>query len=290
MAGFEMTLPIAPLVFGVVACLGVIQAPTFRTGVDKVRVDVLVTRDGLPVTSLTPDDFEVLDNGVPQRIDTYSESGGLPLSLVFAIDASSSVAGERAELLRRACHDVLDELEKDDLAGLVVFAESVVIRSRLSRDRDLVRAAVEQPLPPGQTSLVDAAQIGIVLGESEPGRALVLLLTDGFEVSSYLAPDAVRETARRSDAVIYGVTLRGVRRSGFVGELAEVTGGAVFEIASPLEIAPTFKKVLDEFRHRYLLAYTPTGVPAAGWHNLKVRVKRPGAVVKARHGYFRERQ
>lgn len=282
-----MTPMIAPLVLGVVACLGVIQAPTFRTGVDKVRVDVLVTRDGLPVTNLTPDDFEVLDDGVPQKIDTYSESGDLPLSLVFAIDASSSVAGERAELLRRACHDVLDELQKGDQAGLVVFADAVVVRSRLSRELALVRTAVEQPLPPGQTSLIDATQISIVLGESEPGRALVLLLTDGSEVSSYLAPDAVLETARRSDAVIYAVTLRGVRRSGFVGELAEVTGGAVFEMASPLEIAATFKKVLSEFRHRYLLAYTPTGVPAAGWHNLKVRVKRQGAVVKARPGYFR---
>ena len=98
------------------------------------------------------------------------------------------------------------------------------------------------------------------------------------------------ETARRSDAVIYGVTLRGVRRSGFVGELAEVTGGGVFEIASPLEFASTFKKVLSEFRQRYLLAYTPTGVPAAGWHNLKVRVRRQGAVVKARPACFRERQ
>jgi hypothetical protein len=43
--------------------------------------------------------------------------------------------------------------------------------------------------------------------------------------------------------------------------------------------------VLEEFRQRYLVSYTPRGVAKDGWHRLTVRVKR-GGTVKARPGYL----
>jgi VWFA-related protein len=271
------------------ACLGATQGqtPAFRSGVETVRVDVLVARGGHPVTNLRPADFELRDNGVPQRID-YAAFEEIPLNVVFAIDASSSVAGRQAELLRRACHGVLAELSKNDQAGLVVFGDPVVVRSRLSRDLAAVGSAVDRPLPPGSTSLVDAAHTGILLAESEPGRGLVIVFSDGIEVSSYLSADTVLESARRSDAVVYGIALRGVARPGFVRALADASGGDSFEIESPLDIERAFRKVLEEFRCRYLLSYTPTGVERSGWHRLNVRVKQQGVSVKARPGYFRQ--
>jgi|APFre7841882724_1041349.scaffolds.fasta_scaffold08981_5 VWFA-related protein len=276
------------LILAAVACLGIeqTQTPTFRSGIEKVQVDVLVTRDGRPLTNLTPADFEISDNAVPQQVDSQWAFEEMPLNLVFALDASSSLAGRRAELLRDACYGVLEQLKKDDQAALVVFAEAVVVRSRLTPNLASVRAAAELPLPPGQTSLVDAVQASMVLAESEPGRALILVFTDGADVSSYLKPDAVLETAKRSDAVIYGVVLRGEARPPFMGELAEASGGALFA-ASPAEIGQAFRNVLEEFRHRYILTYAPTGVRAGGWHKLRVRVKQPGTSVTARPGYLR---
>ena len=270
------------------ACLSIVQtqAPTFRGGIEKVRVDVLVAVDGKPVTDLRLSDFEILDNGVPQRIEGYGAFEDIPLNIVLALDTSSSVTGKRAQLLRGACHDLLAELKEDDQAALVVFGDAIIVRSRLSRDFAAVRAAIDRPFPVGQTSLIDAAQAGILLAESGPGRALVLVFSDGLEVSSYLPPDTVLETVKRSDAVIYGVVLRGVPRPPFITELAEGSGGTLLETASPTDIAPAFKRVLEEFRHRYLLSYTPTGVNRAGWHSLKVRVKRQGITVKARPGYL----
>ncbi len=270
------------------ACLGVTQAqaPTFRSVVESVRVDVLVSRDGRPVRNLTPTDFEVLDNGVPQRVD-YAAFEEIPVNVVLAIDASTSVAGDRAVRLRQACHAVLGELRKDDQAALVVFGNPVLVRSRLTRDHTAVRAAIDRPLAPGQTSLVDAAHAGILLAESEPGRALVIVFSDGIEVTSYLPAAAVLESARRSDAVIYAVVPRGVARRPFLADLAEASGGETFEVASAVDIEPAFRKVIEEFRHRYLLGYTPAGVQRDGWHPLKVRVKQRGATVRARPGYFR---
>lgn len=48
------------------------QRPVFRAGVDSVSVDVIVTdKDGRPVTDLSPEDFEVREDGKAQQIDTF---------------------------------------------------------------------------------------------------------------------------------------------------------------------------------------------------------------------------
>jgi hypothetical protein len=44
--------------------------PTFRTEANYIRVDVYATtRDGMPVTDLRRDDFEILEDRMPQTID-----------------------------------------------------------------------------------------------------------------------------------------------------------------------------------------------------------------------------
>jgi Ca-activated chloride channel homolog len=263
------------------------QPPTFKSSVEAVRVDVLVTRDGRPVTGLTAADFEVIDNGVRQRID-HASFEEMPLNVVFALDGSASVEGERAGRLRAACQGVLGELKKEDQAGLVVISDHVIVRSALTHDIARVRATAAEPLPFGKTSLVDAAHTSMLIAESEPGRALVVIFSDGIEVSSYLPARAVIETAKRSDAVVYGVSLRGVSQPRFLHDLANTSGGDFFEIAGPNDIEQAFARVLEEFRHRYLLSYTPSGVERLGWHRLQVRVKQRGVSVRSRPGYLRQ--
>ena len=44
--------------------------------------------------------------------------------------------------------------------------------------------------------------------------------------------------------------------------------------------------MLQEFRQRYLVSYTPRGVAKDGWHRLEVRVRNRRATIKARPGYL----
>ena len=93
------------------------------------------------------------------------------------------------------------------------------------------------------------------------------------------------ETARRGDVVVYGVEI-GERRASFSRELSEVTGGRLIAIESTNDLSATFTRILEEFRMRYLISYSPQGVDAGGWHRLDVRVRGRGLTVKARPGYF----
>jgi VWFA-related protein len=48
------------------------EQPVFRTGINFVRVDVIATdRQGNPVTDLTPEDFQVFEDGKPQTVETF---------------------------------------------------------------------------------------------------------------------------------------------------------------------------------------------------------------------------
>ena len=257
---------------------------TFTSRVDAVRVDVLVTDRGRPVSALKPADFEVLDNGVPQKVDLASFEH-VPLNVVLALDMSASLQGLRLGHLQAAGRTVLDELNAGDRAGIVAFSHLVTPGHGLTEDIDRIRAALDQAQGSGQTSLIDASHAGMLMGESDVGRSLLILFSDGVDTSSWLSAESVLETARRGDVVVYAVQSGG-RPSGFIRNLSDVTGGRLITIESTKDLSATFSGILEEFRMRYLISYSPQGVSAAGWHRLEVRVRGRRFTVKARPGYF----
>ena len=260
------------------------QGATFSSRVDAVRVDVLVTDNGQPVLGLTPSDFEVADNGVPQQVDLVSFDE-IPLNAILVVDMSNSVDGDRRERLLRGAGALLGGLKPDDQAALVTFSHVVRRGTGLTKDVGAVRAALERAAGVGDTGVIDGTFAGMMVAESDVGRGLLIVFSDGVDTSSWLPASAVLDTARRSGVVSYAVSVRSAIRPAFLEELTALTGGRLFEVERTQNLESVFLGVLEEFRHRYLVSYTPRGVTASGWHQLDVRVKRRGTV-KARPGYL----
>ncbi len=261
------------------------QNPTFSSRVDAVRVDVLVTSAGRIVDGLAADDFELLDNGVVQQIDLVS-FGELPLNVILAVDMSESVAGSRLRNLRTAGRALIEGLRPADQAALITFSHAVVLAADLSSDISRVRAALDDAAAFGDTALVDASYAGITLGESDRARSLLLVFSDGLDTASFLAPDLVHDTARRTDTVVYAVSAGVPKKARFLGELTRLTGGSLIEVDGRADLGPTFLGILDEFRQRYLLSYSPRGVATGGWHDITVRLRDREGTVQARPGYL----
>jgi len=260
------------------------QSPVFSTRVEVVRVDVLVTDSGRPLLGLKPADFEVLDNGVPQQVEFVSYDQ-IPLNVVLAFDMSDSVAGDRLDHLRSAGAALLAGLKRNDQAALVTFSHQIALGAALTADLEPLRDALDQLVGSGETSLVDGAYAGITVGESDVGRALLIVFSDGLDTMSWLSPTAVLDTAKRSDVVVYGVSL-GKTKAEFLRDLTSFTGGRLFEMDKTSNLSATFVSILEEFRHRYLVSYTPRNVSRDGWHRLDVRIKGKRATIKARPGYL----
>lgn len=97
------------------------QVPAFRSGVDVVRLDVSVLRNGVPVRGLTAADFVVTDNGAPQVVESV-EVDQLPLSVQLVLDTSGSVSGDRLQHLIAAADGVVTALRPGEYAGLLTFS------------------------------------------------------------------------------------------------------------------------------------------------------------------------
>ena len=119
-------------------------AQTFKSRVESVRLDVLVTAGGEPVQGLSADDFEVRDNGERQQV-TMIAAGALPLDVVLALDMSASLTPDRLDALRTASSALLDALEADDRAALATFSHAIVRRQPLTHEHVLVRRAMQDP-------------------------------------------------------------------------------------------------------------------------------------------------
>jgi VWFA-related protein len=261
------------------------QNTVFSAKVEAVRVDVLVTENGQPVAGLGAADFEVSDNGVPQKVDLVSFDQ-IPLNVILTLDMSDSVAGERLDHLRSAGAALLAALKKDDQAALVTFSHLVALGAGLTSDPAPVRRAIDTAVGSGDTALVDGTYAAITLGESDPGRALVIVFSDGVDTSSWLTSDAVLEAAKRSDAVVYAVSTRSRLKPEFLRDVTSLTGGRLFEVERTATLGEIFVSMLEEFRRSYLVSYTPRGVDRNGWHRLDVRVKGRRVNVRARPGYL----
>jgi len=197
---------------------------------------------------------------------------------------SDSVAGERLEHLRSASKGVLGALKQNDRASLVTFSHIVTQRSELTTDIESVRSALDEAEGSGATALVDGIYASMLVGEAEPGRTLIIVFSDGVDTASWLSPAALMDTARRSEAVVYSVSTE-TDESSYLRELSRATGGGLLEVESTRDLNAVFLRIFNEFRYRYLVSYSPSGVDDGGWHRLEVNVKRKGATVKARPGY-----
>ncbi len=298
---------LAALLASLAAAGPAVHQPLFKSGIEIVPVDVLVTRDERPVTGLVQSDFELFDNGVRQRIDDLL-AGADPIDVMLALDTSASLDKTELAQLADAVRSAIEHLKPGDRAGLLTFAEELSQLVPLTERHDVLRASVDRLKTAGATALVDAAYAALLSTRAKGRRSLALLFTDGLDTWSWLEPAWVLDVAKRSETVVYTVELRdatppsvwmpGTRSrldqreyyrgaTRFLDDLAEATGGRRLDAGDIARLRSVLETVIDEFRQRYVLLYTPAGVAQDGWHELEVRVKKRRLTVRARPGYSR---
>jgi Ca-activated chloride channel family protein len=263
------------------------QEQTISVAAEEVRVDILVTDNRKPIADLGAADFEVFDNGVLQEIQYAKPQQKMPVSAILVFDMSGSVAGELLDNLKDAANGFLADLKKEDRVALITFNQTVVLGSPLTRDFAGVRLALDRAQSLGNSSLIDASYAGLVLAESQSELPLLIIFSDGLDTFSWLTGEAVLETAKRSDVVVYAVSTSRLPKKSFLSDLTEFTAGSLFEVEPIEDLSDVFLHILDEFRQRYLVTYVPRGVLESGWHKLDIRVRNRSAKVRARPGYMR---
>lgn len=153
------------------------------------------------------------------------------------------------------------------------------------------RAELELALPfvGALTNLeADLGAKGVNASQSAYLRELATIARGHGEAHRLALRGALLHTDIVTIVVVYGVATSPAR-SPFLNDLTSLTGGQTFEIERESDLTLVFQRVLDEFRYRYLVTYTPRGVTNSGYDRLSVRVRHSGATVRARPGYQADR-
>lgn len=273
------------------------QNPTFRSGTLEVAVNVSVRSGNNPVSGLTAADFDLFDNGVRQQVRDAAV-GAVPVDVTIVLDASGST--ERiVGRLQRDAQQMLRSLTAGDRVRLLTIGQFVheILPMQPAGGAD----ASAQLRGEGLSPVFDAIGVALMRPPEPDRRHVVMAMTDGYDTISSLDAARLRQIAARSEAVLHVLVVSPAQGNPRVpGWLphqefdeealraaAEATGGQLHDLRPLSSSVRAFRRVLDEFRRSYILRYAPAGVPPEGWHEITVRLKRPGRYsVRARNGYF----
>ncbi|MGH9160361.1 MAG: VWA domain-containing protein [Vicinamibacteraceae bacterium] len=274
----------------------------YRTVADPlVRVSVTVLDDeGALVKGLTSKDFEVLEDGRPQKIGLFAHGDDLPADLAFHVGLLLDTSGSMEDDIRFARTAAIRFLrllpEPDDMT-LVDFATEVRLARFQPRDFPRLVERIRGRDTEGWTALYDALSVYLHGAFDLEGDKILALYTDGGDTSSTATFAEVLDLVRTSDVTIYAIGLLEHQPPSVrleqrlrLQQITEESGGQAFFPLSAEELDEAYARVLAEVEGRYILGYISTNQRQDGtWRELRVRLKRGAATdakIRTRKGYF----
>ncbi len=259
--------------------------------VNLVELYTAVTnREGRPVSGLGIDDFEVLEDGRPQKLARCELVQDLPIHLGIVIDTSGSMYKSIGEA-RRAAGDFLQKLmTPHDDAFALAFSDRPELLMPRTTDARAVDASLDNLNANGSTALYDALVHSLYYFRGTRGRRAMVLLSDGEDTSSGITWRDTLEYARRSGVSIYTIglgveVLGGVR--GQLKQLADETGGRVFFINKAQELSGVYQEIDRELRSQYLLAFASDRAQADGkYRSIEVKAQKGKLNARTIRGYY----
>ena len=307
------------------AAVGVVQAqqpkssPTPPAGdqseqsetifIRRVRLPItVVDKKGQFVPGLTKNDFVILEDKVPQQIETFSDDLGqsLPVYVAVLMDTSPSTAGKLKFEQESALNFIytVTRARKDQVL-FATFDHEINLRQDFTNKLDLLNLAVSGVKQTGtQTALYDAIwQFCDEKLRTAAGRRVMVVITDGEDTFSHADIRDAISIAQRTETTIFAIstkagfisTVPGVeagavkdKKDRVLSTLAEETGGVAFFTGDMLSLERAFNKISKELRAQYLVTYKPINDRYDG-NFRKIDVKlaegRKDLKVRTKNGY-----
>jgi VWFA-related protein len=285
-----------------------------RVDTELVTLNVSVINRGTNrgVADLTQKDFKLYEDGTEQEISHF-DSAAAPFNLVLLIDLSGSTK-KVVDIIRSAALRFVAAARPADRIAVVTFANTPVVVSRLTSDRDALRSRINSIVEPqGSTKVYDsiAFTIADVLKDAgQSRRNAIVLMSDGLDstlpnVTGEGSTIDYRELLGRVqefDGVFYSLWLDTEYEAlseldvqpetvdlahDRMKELSEAGGGMFYEVEKLEDLAGAYERVVADLGTLYSLGYRPTNNVRDGkWRAIRIAVARTGAVARGKRGYY----
>jgi Ca-activated chloride channel homolog len=271
----------------------------FRVKSDLVLVPVTVTdRLGRLITGLDKDNFQVYEGKDRQTIQTVS-SEDAPVSVGIVLDISGSMAG-KIERAREAVTDLLATANPQDEFFLITFADTAELAIGFTTSVEDIQSQLLLGKPRGSTALLDAIYLGISeMRRAQYARKALLVISDGGDNHSRYHEGEIKSVVKEADTLMYAIgiydqyfsTIEEQMGPALLSAVSEQTGGRMYTVEDPKEMAGVATKISLELRNQYVLGYRPANSRYDGkWHKIRVKLSLPKGLprcdARARQGYY----
>ncbi|MFN7939840.1 MAG: hypothetical protein U0R19_41315 [Bryobacteraceae bacterium] len=233
----------------------------------RMLVTVVEQKTGRPVENLKAEDFLVLEDKLPRRVEA-AEFSRKPIDVMLLVD-TSLVGG----MVQPVASSLIGELKDKEQMSVVSFDSSAEMIQDFTSSRQLLEAALGKVRYGNSPKVLDALFAAMDGGfDHSTFRRVILLVTAGLEGPSRLHEREIIRLARKNGVSIYPVYAAGSGRSLFE-TLARGTGGASFllrELQKSATGSSPASRIYDVVRGNYTL--TITGNLGLG-EKVKVEIK-----------------
>lgn len=287
------------------------EAIVLKSALVNLNVTVM-NRSGAAFPDLKKEDFRVLENGQPQRVEFFAPATA-PFNLVLLLDLSGSIQ-DKIDIVKSAALRFIDVLGPQDKVAVVTFTDQVRVMSQLTSDRETLRKrikAIERPA--GATTFYEAMWFSLTdtLRGLDGQRNAIVVMTDGVDSSldrrdpypTRVSFERLAHRLEEADCIVFPIYLdteyeevfeRGQSSSEAyaiardqLSRIADLTGGLLFKAEKASDLSGVYKQVAAAIRTVYSVGYYPANAERDGtFRRVKVSVDRPDAAVRTRKGYY----
>jgi Ca-activated chloride channel family protein len=273
---------------------------------------VVMDRNGRYIANLHKEDFRVYDDGVEQQV-AYFAPIEKPFTVALMLDVSGSTKYQMDQICQ-AADTFISHLRNNDKLMAITFDGKISLLSDAVDVRALRQAKLRIPAGTDGTALYDAVDYVLKRMAGIPGRKAIVLMTDGVDQTSKRASfRSTLDQIAEQDVIVYTVqyntqpqvpqrlsmiknskTRRKIQErllkeyavsEPYLRGLADKTGGRFYKADDLRDVAPAFEAITAELGGQYGLGYYPKNSPASGERAIKVRVRYPNLVVRARENH-----
>lgn len=275
--------------------------PDFRSDSNVVLINATVLdRHDRPVRGLNRSLFRIFENKTERAVTCFAEED-VPVSLAIIFDNSGSMEGKLAGA-REALTAILQETNHEDELALVTFADRPRLAVSWTSSAMEVQNRAHVDRSQGQTSLLDAIQLGLVqMKQSKNSRKALLILSDGGDNSSAITERQLARLLEEAEVQLYAVDMsespilrqrssEEIEGPDLLAGLCDRAGGRYYRVEGRKELSAAADQIGKELRSQYVLGFmAPTTNDDGKFHRVQVQLRHPEGMQKVsvywRRGY-----
>jgi len=287
-----------------------------RVNVDLVQLNVAVTdHKGRYIAGLKPENFEITEDRIPQKIATFEEGNGATRRIVD-LDTPESQGGPKEQITavaganvfilfdtsnymyrsfvfaQDAIADFVRSLDPANKIAFYSYSRNLSRGTLLTSDRFSVVNGVRSTVAGDDAALYNSLLLTVKDASLLTGRKAIVVFSNGPDNASSVPPEDVAELAQSTGTIIYIVSTRQANNepvsTAAFERVSKATGGKAYFAANWRDEKQAFAAIREDIAHLYTISYYPQPNPNRGWRSISVKLVGPGLQkyhIRTRDGY-----